>query len=96
MENQSLFLVDGQRGKKLLVVNGYTLAKNNCNSLVTYWNCRHRTQNIGECRARARTTRNPNGLYTITLSKSHNHTPNWLSPKDNAMKWEKMNIQQKL
>lgn len=69
-------MVTGQRGKNLLVVNGFSFAKNNSSGDIDYWCCRHRTIDKEPCHARARTTRKQNGLYTITITQSkHNHEP---------------------
>lgn len=74
LDDQELTLVPGQRGKGLLVVNGFTFAKNNEVDNRTYWCCRMRSANKEPCKARARTTLKSNGLYKITVTQPiHNH-----------------------
>lgn len=68
-------MIEGQRGKNLLVIDGYTLAKNNAKGSVAYWNCRYKNSQNVYCRARARTVQKTNGLYTIIITCGHNHPP---------------------
>lgn len=76
LDDQKLELVPGQRGKQLLLLNGYTFATNLVVDKSTYWCCRHRTVNKPACRARARTQEKDNGLHTIIISQPiHNHEP---------------------
>lgn len=76
LDDQKLELVPGQRGKQLLLLDGYTFATNLVVEKSTYWCCRHRTVNQPPCRARARTINKDNGLYTIIISQpTHNHKP---------------------
>lgn len=78
LDDQELELVTGQRGKKLLMLNGYTLSTNLVvdKGQTTYWCCRHRTSNRSPCHARARTQQKENGLYTLIISQpNHNHQP---------------------
>lgn len=80
-ETPKLNLVDGQRGKKLLLLDGYTLSQNNVKGSVTYWSCRHKINRNGECRARAHTVENPSGLFTVRITRNHIHPPK-------GVKWE--------
>lgn len=76
LDDQELELVPGQRGKTLLVLDGYTFARNLVADKQTYWCCRHRTVNKPPCHARARTQLKTNGLHTIIISQPrHNHQP---------------------
>lgn len=76
LDDQELQLVKGQRGKYLLVINGYTFAKNNVAENTTYWCCRTRTATKEACRARVMTHLKSNGLYKITITnRVHNHPP---------------------
>lgn len=76
LEDQELKLVKGQRGKYLLVIDGYTFAKNNVVENTTYWCCRTRTATKKPCRARVMTYLKKNGLYKITITQPvHNHAP---------------------
>lgn len=76
MDDQMLDLIPGQRGKHLLVVNGFTFSKNNVVGSTTYWCCRTRTQGHEACKARVLTTDKKNGLHKINITKPrHNHAP---------------------
>lgn len=78
LDDQQLELVSGQRGKKLLLLNGYTFSTNLTvdKGQTTYWCCRHRTSDKTPCRARARTQQKENGLFTVIISQpNHNHPP---------------------
>lgn len=76
LDDQQLKLVKGQRGKYLLVIDGYTFAKNNVVERTTYWCCRTRTAMQRPCRARVMTYAKNNGLYKITITQPiHNHSP---------------------
>lgn len=76
LDDQTLDLVPGQRGKQLLLLNGYTFATNLVVDSATYWCCRHRSLNQPPCRARARTQEKDNGLFTVIISQPiHNHPP---------------------
>lgn len=75
-DDQELEFVKGQRGKDLLVIDGYTFARNNTVENAIYWCCRHRNGNRAPCRARVRTLQKKNGLHTITITQpDHNHQP---------------------
>lgn len=74
MDDQKLSFVVGQRGKSLLVINGFTFAKNNKVANRTYWCCRMRSATKAACRARVTTTLKPNGLHKICITQpEHNH-----------------------
>lgn len=76
LEDQTLQLVPGQRGKELLILNGFSFATNLVTDKATYWCCRHRLVKQTPCQARARTQLNENGLYTVIISQPfHNHEP---------------------
>lgn len=76
LDDRKLDLVKGQRGKELLLLNGYTFSRNLVVDKSTYWCCRHRTVNKPPCHARARTQEKENGLHTIIISQpNHNHKP---------------------
>lgn len=76
LDDQTLQLVVGQRGKPLLVLNGYTFATNLVVDQTTYWCCRHRTVNSPPCHARAKTVLKDNGLHSVIISQPvHNHKP---------------------
>lgn len=82
LENQTLDLVPGQRGKQLLLLYGYPFATNLVTDKITYWCCRHRPINQTPCPARARTQLKDNGLYTVIISQPvHNHDPSKLYRK---------------
>lgn len=75
-DDQQLAMVPGQRGKMLLLVDGYTLPRNNVVGTTTYWCCRFRRRGYVPCNARATTTLKPNGLYKLALTQpKHNHLP---------------------
>lgn len=78
LDDQQLELVMGQRGKKLLLLDGYTFSVNLEveNGLTKYWCCRHRKTNQEACRARVRTQQKENGLFSVIISQPyHNHLP---------------------
>lgn len=76
LDDRKLDLVQGQRGKELLLLNGYTFSRNLVVDKAIYWCCRHRCVNKPPCRARARTQQKSNGLHTIIISQPiHNHKP---------------------
>lgn len=76
LDDRELDLVTGQRGKQLLLLNGYTFSQNLVVDKSIYWCCRHRTGGKPPCRARARTQQKENGLYSLIISQPiHNHTP---------------------
>lgn len=78
LDDQKLDFVTGQRGNKLLLLDGYTFSVNLVvdKGLTTYWCCRHRTINRTPCRARARTQEKENGLFMVIISQPHhNHQP---------------------
>lgn len=76
LDDQNLEFVAGQRGKKQLLLNGYTFCTNLVVDNAIYWCCRQRTANQPACRARARTQQKPNGLHTVIISQPiHNHKP---------------------
>lgn len=78
LDDQTLEFVTGQRGNKLLLLNGYTFSVNLVvdKGFTTYWCCRHRGTNRAPCRARARTQEKENGLFAVTISQPHhNHQP---------------------
>lgn len=82
LDDQTLELVVGQRGKHLLVIDGYTFAKNNVSERTVYWCCRIRTNNRKACRARVTTMRKDNGLYKVTITQPfHNHAPTYRMKK---------------
>lgn len=68
-------MVKGQRGKDLLLHDGFTFSKNNQVLNKTYWACRTRVPNGKNCRARITTISNPDGLHTIIVTNSdHDHS----------------------
>lgn len=76
LDDQELQLVVGQRGKPLLVLEGYPFATNLVVDKVTYWCCRHRNANSSPCHARAKTQQKDNGLFSIFITQPvHNHEP---------------------
>lgn len=78
LDDQELYLVKGQRGKNLLVIDGFTFARNLTSGDAIYWCCRHRGNNKPPCRARVRTLRKANGLHKITITQlAHNHLPTY-------------------
>ncbi|XP_049532488.1 modifier of mdg4-like isoform X24 [Anopheles darlingi] len=69
----------GQRGKKLLVIGGYTYARNNQTEKKTYWACRTRTNNQ-RCNARAVTALMPDGSYHVTVTNPvHSHSQKYFN-----------------
>lgn len=75
LDDQPLVLFQSQRGKHLLVFENFTFSKNNTVGDTTYWACRVVTNHV-KCKARASTTRKPNGLFRIMLGNAtHNHLP---------------------
>lgn len=74
MEDQTLELVRGQRGKPLLSHEGFLYAQNNKTQDSVYWCCRTKTKGEKACRARITTTRKANGLHRINITQPiHNH-----------------------
>ncbi|XP_055385214.1 uncharacterized protein LOC129614547 [Condylostylus longicornis] len=55
LEHQELHFIQGQRGKKLLVFDGFTFSINNTVENRIYWNCRSRKAGNTPCRARITT-----------------------------------------
>lgn len=81
-DDRKLDLVVGQRGKHLLVVDGYTFAKNNVSEKTVYWCCRTRIGNRKACRARVTTVLKDNGLHKLTITHPfHNHEPSYRTKK---------------
>lgn len=75
-KKMNLCFIPGQRGKSLLCFNHFTYAKNNVCGNTTYWNCRSRRVGMKPCNARITTTKQPNGLFRVCLTKpEHNHEP---------------------
>ncbi|XP_036323592.1 uncharacterized protein LOC118737287 [Rhagoletis pomonella] len=75
-KNMNLRFIPGQRGKSLLCFNNFTYAQNNVCGNTTYWNCRSRRVGQKPCKARITTTKQPNGLFRVCLTKpEHNHEP---------------------
>lgn len=69
----------GQRGKKLLMIGGYTYARNNQTEKKTYWACRTRINNQ-RCNARAVTALMPDGSYHVTLTNPvHSHSKKYFN-----------------
>lgn len=74
LEDEPLNLIQGQRGKYLLLIDGFTFSKNNVVGSTTYWCCRSRSKDMKPCNARAMSTEQPNGLYRVVISRpKHNH-----------------------
>lgn len=74
LEDQSLQLVRGQRGKPLLSHDGFLYAQNNKTQDSIYWCCRTKTKGEKACKARITTTRKANGLHRINITQPmHNH-----------------------
>lgn len=74
--NVNLKFIQGQRGKSLLLFDGFTFAKNNVVGDTVYWCCRARKIGKPACHARITTAQQPNGLYKVVVTKpSHNHVP---------------------
>lgn len=68
-------MISGQRGKRLLLFDGFTFSKNNVVNDTIYWCCRTRVKGQPSCRARIKTTKQHNGLYEVTVTRAvHNHT----------------------
>ncbi|XP_058130347.1 modifier of mdg4-like isoform X4 [Anopheles ziemanni] len=69
-----LTFIQGQRGNKLLVVGGYTYARNNhLKSHTIYWACRT-SYDHQRCNSRVVTTLLENGLYRILITNpKHTH-----------------------
>lgn len=80
LEDQRLQLVPGQRGKLLLLIEGYTLPRNNVVGATTYWCCRWRHKGSRPCNARATTTRQPNGLHRVVITRREHNHPSTLRP----------------
>lgn len=75
LDDQVLDVVVGQRGKELLLFDGFTFSKNNVVGVKTYWACRTRNTLTGACKARITTIQKPNGLHCILVTKpEHNHS----------------------
>lgn len=69
----------GQRGRKLLMIGGYTYARNNQTEKKTYWACRTRVNNQ-RCNARAVTALMPDGSYHVTLTNPvHSHCKKYIN-----------------
>ncbi|XP_063705188.1 modifier of mdg4-like isoform X16 [Culicoides brevitarsis] len=74
LDDQKLDIVIGQRGKELLLFDGFTFSKNNAVGTKQYWACRTRNSATGACKARITTIPKPNGLHYIVVTKvHHNH-----------------------
>lgn len=74
LDDQNLDIVQGQRGRELILFNGFTFSKNNMVGNKTYWACRTRNNATGACKARITTISKSNGLHKIVVTKSeHNH-----------------------
>ncbi|KAG5672367.1 hypothetical protein PVAND_002499 [Polypedilum vanderplanki] len=75
LEDQTLNLVRGQRGKPLLSWGGFLFAQNNKTADSIYWCCRTKSSRDGKsCKARITTTQQANGLYRINVTQpTHNH-----------------------
>lgn len=74
LDDQVLDIVIGQRGKELLVYDGFLFSKNNAVGTKQYWACRTRNPETGACRARVTTIAKPNGLHYIIVTRhEHNH-----------------------
>lgn len=87
-------MVVGQRGKDMLFLNGYTLARNNILEKTTYWNCRSRNKYNRPCRARVMTWEKPNGLHRVTITQPlHNHLPSQRIQKLIMKKYETRKIE---
>uniref|UniRef100_A0A182PMY4 FLYWCH-type domain-containing protein n=1 Tax=Anopheles epiroticus TaxID=199890 RepID=A0A182PMY4_9DIPT len=69
-----LNLVQGQRENKLLMIGGYTYARNNISGTRTiYWACRASHERV-RCNSRVVTTLMADGKYRITITNPrHNH-----------------------
>ncbi|XP_049276914.1 modifier of mdg4-like isoform X12 [Anopheles funestus] len=69
-----LTFIQGQRDNKLLVVGGYTYARNNCSKNNTiYWACRTSYDRV-RCNSRVVTTLMGDGMYRIVITNpKHNH-----------------------
>uniref|UniRef100_A0A182JNK9 FLYWCH-type domain-containing protein n=1 Tax=Anopheles christyi TaxID=43041 RepID=A0A182JNK9_9DIPT len=69
-----LTFIQGQRGNKLLVIGGYTYARNNFSGTNTiYWACRTSHDGV-RCNSRVVTSLMVNGLYRIMITNpKHNH-----------------------
>lgn len=80
LDDRKLNLVKGQRGKELLLIDGYTFSRNLVVDKAIYWCCRHRTVNKPACHARARTQQKENGLHTIIISQPHHNHERTLRP----------------
>lgn len=75
IEDQTLQFICGQRGKQLLLFDGFTFAKNNVVGKTTYWCCRSR-RGGNPCKARLFTVQKSQDLYQVTVKNSfHNHEP---------------------
>uniref|UniRef100_A0A336LHZ9 CSON002388 protein n=1 Tax=Culicoides sonorensis TaxID=179676 RepID=A0A336LHZ9_CULSO len=75
LDDQTLDVVVGQRGKELLLFDGFTFSKNNSLGVKTYWACRTRNSVSGACKARVTTIQKANGLHYIIVTKpEHNHS----------------------
>lgn len=69
-------MVNGQRGKQLLEVEGYTYSINSVFGHKYYWNCRCRRKGQMPCKARVVTIKLPGEPYQIVKTKAiHNHDP---------------------
>lgn len=74
MDDQKLEIVIGQRGKELLLYDGFLFSKNNAVGTKQYWACRTRSSGSSACRARITTIAKPNGLHYILVTRmDHNH-----------------------
>lgn len=78
LDDQQLELVPGQRGKLLLLIDGYTLPRNNIVGSTTYWCCRWRAKGSRPCNARVTTTQKPSGLHKVVITRGeHTHPSTW-------------------
>ena len=80
MEGEVCKIIESQKGKNMIVINGYVMVKNKCRDDLFYWECKHRNHSAGGkhaegfCKARASTVYT-NGQHTLRKSSEHNHAP---------------------
>ena len=57
-------MIESQKKKKMIVVNGYIMQKDKNRNDLYYWDCKHRSHTIYI-----------DGVHKLRSSKNHNHAP---------------------
>ena len=73
-------MIESQKKKKMIVVNGYIMQKDKNRNDLYYWDCKHRShtsagRNSGICCNGRASTIYIDGVHKLRSSKNHNHAP---------------------